>query len=729
MIETSFVKWINTFPNLSKTCQDISELSDGIILNEICVQIAPKYFDKESLRQDVLDNWVLKSENIRLLVDNLERFYTEELGITSSLNVDIDAISNSDSDEIAKLIESILHVTMESEDKNDYIENIMNLDQDTQNDLMIVIEKIQSQHQSTADHSKDFEEDNGSNIRSEDDEDIMNTSYTSHHHLNDNSSNSNSNNNNNDRITSLQSEVERLRKDKDDLQTDLDEIKIQLSNITGERDRITQDKEKTEEVCQNLHQSLIILQKELDQTMAQTASLSAMNDETIKREMAELHVQIEAKDKQLQELKKRYEESQKLSGENRSLKDEIDILREKVANAELTEEKLKKHQKKIEEIGDLRKKIKELEDQNDNYIQQTLDLEEQLTKSVSFKTQADSSKQQMSQLKIEITKLELSLKSMKEDRDKLAESFSVIELERNSLQSEVQNLRNTLADVQQENESKLLELQMNMNSDGGIGDQVIDSSTKERIARLERENKKLKEGSNDKVVELTSQLEEANTIKEELVKKVQELEIKSTSSAAVQNSTTTSTSTPGTPTLNQEQSSEIEALRLQLSESNSLAEETKRQLEETNLSLDEFKKQVVEMSQKQQSMEDNGDSEKFNEENSNLKSENERLEGYLRAARNIIKDLREKNKSNQNKDILLAEKDEYITKLERSCSQKTDINEQLMKQLKEGREESQREINLMLSAFLKLGLDLEQLKIQHNTSKEPRSFLNKKRAD
>ncbi|KAF2071390.1 hypothetical protein CYY_007284 [Polysphondylium violaceum] len=717
MIENSFVKWINTFPNLSKTCQDLPELSDGIILNEICVQLAPKYFDIESLRQDVLDNWVLKSENIRLLVENLERFYTEELGITTPLNVDIDSISNSDPQEIAKLVEYILHVTMESENKNDYIENIMTLDQDTQNDLMIVIEKIQSQHQSTADHSKDFED--GLSIgrtgddQDEDQEDIMNTSYTSHHQKDKD-----------DRVVNLESQVERLRKDKDDLQNDLDEIKIQLSNITNERDRITQDKEKTEEVCQNLHQSLIILQKELDQTMAQTASLSAMNDETIKREMAELHIQIEAKDKQLQDLKKRLDESQKLSSENRSLRDEIDILREKAANAELTEEKLKKHQKKIEEIGDLRKKIKELEDQNDNYIQQTLDLEEQLTKSVSFKSQADSTKQQMSSLKIEIAKLELSLKSMKEDRDKLSENFNAIELEKNSLESEVQNLRNTLSEVQQENESKLLELQMNLNSDGGIGDQVVDSSTKERIARLERENKKLKEGSNDQVVELTNQLEEANLIKEDLVKKVQELEVVITNNGS---------STPGnnnnssnTPTLNAEQSSEIEALRLQLAESNSLVESTKRQLEETNLSLDEFKKQVVEMSQKQQS---NESSEKFIEENTNLKSENDRLEGYLRAARNIIKDLREKNKSNQNKDLLLSEKDEYINKLENSIKQNGDVREQLMKQLKEGREESQREINLMLSAFLKLGLDLEQMKIQHNPSKEPRSFLNKKRGD
>ncbi|KAF2075734.1 hypothetical protein CYY_002977 [Polysphondylium violaceum] len=111
------------------------------------------------------------------------------------------------------------------------------------------------------------------------------------------------------------------------------------------------------------------------------------------------------------------------------------------------------------------------------------------------------------------------------------------------LDSQVQN---PLSEMQQENESKLLELQTNLNSDGGNGVHVVDSSSKESIAHLELENKKLKE------------------------------------EVAVQ-------------------SSEIEGLRLQLGESHFLFEE-----------------------------------------NTNLKNEIDKLEGYLRASRNIMKDQREK---------------------------------------------------------------------------------------
>ncbi|EGC38381.1 hypothetical protein DICPUDRAFT_71786, partial [Dictyostelium purpureum] len=104
----------------------------------------------------------------------------------------------------------------------------------------------------------------------------------------------------------------------------------------------------------------------------------------------------------------------------------------------------------------------------------------------------------------------------------------------------------------------------------------------------------------------------------------------------------------------------------------------------------------------------------------------ENLEDRLRASRNIIKDLREKLKAIRELEKVLQQKDEQISKYEVTLKNKTEMNEDLKKQLREGREESHREINLMLSAFLKIGLEMEQVK-QQNKNNEPRSFLNKKR--
>ncbi|KAN0024536.1 hypothetical protein ACTFIV_008944 [Dictyostelium citrinum] len=720
MIETSFIKWINSFKDLSNPIEDLKELSNGTIFNEICCQIAPKYFDIDSLRKDGLDNWIFREENIKNIVERVDEFYIEEMGLndqTSSINCE--EIANENVEEIILLIEAILGMAMESENNEAVIENILSLDQDTQNDLMVVVAKIQQSHQpNNVDNSKDGSilsqspSQNSNNIDSN-----INKSNSSNSNNNNNNNNNNSNNNRED-ILNLQNEIERLKREKQEIQNDLDESNIQLSNVTMDRDRITMDKQKTEEVCSSLHESIIGLQKQLDETMAQTTTMNALNDETYKTEINDLHMQVESKEKQLSELKKKVDEANRLANENRSLRDEIDILREKAANAEATEEKLKKHQKKIEEIGDLKKKIKELEDQNDSYIQQTLDLEEQLSKNNTYRTQADSGKQQISSLKIELAKLELSLKSAKEDRDKLSESLSTVELERDSLQSQVTNLRNTIDNQQQEYETKFIDLQSSISlnsggSGGGLGDEVVDGSTKERIARLERDNKRLKEVA-EKASELENQLEDANQSKELLTIQIKQLEEQK------QQPTTTSN--------NMVDSTEIESLKQQLKEKEKEISTLKRKLEESNLSLDENRRQLVELSQIP-TTQSPGDIEKL-QNYEILVKENDGLEGRLRAARNIIKDLREKHKANSNQETQLATKDEVIAKLESLVKKKTDINEDLRKQLEEGREESQREINLMLSAFLKIGLEMEQVKIQNiSSSKEPRSFLNKKRGD
>ncbi|KAK5578944.1 hypothetical protein RB653_008619 [Dictyostelium firmibasis] len=719
MIETSFLKWINSFQDLSSPIEDLKELSNGTIFNEICCQIAPKYFDIDSLRKDGLDNWIFREENIKNIVERVDEFYKEEMGLSDqTLSINCEEIANENVDEIILLIEAILGMAMESENNESVIENILSLDQDTQNDLMLVVAKIQESHKTnTVDNSKSFDKDE-SNLSQSPSQNSSN--IDGNNNINKNSSNNNNNNSNNnssrEEIINLQNEIERIKREKQDIQNDLDESNIQLSNVTMDRDRITQDKQKTEEVCSSLHESIIGLQKQLDETMAQTTTMNALNDETYKTEINDLHMQVESKEKQLSELKKKVDEANRLANENRSLRDEIDILREKAANAEATEEKLKKHQKKIEEIGDLKKKIKELEDQNDSYIQQTLDLEEQLSKNNTYRTQADSSKQQVSSLKIELAKLELSLKSAKEDRDKLTESLSTVELERDSLQSQVTNLRSTIDNQQQDYETKFIDLQssisLNSGGGGGLGDEVVDGSTKERIARLERDNKRLKEFA-EKASELENQLEDANQSKELMTIQIKQLEEQK------QQSTSNNSN-------NMVDSSELEALKQQLKEKEKEISTLKRKLEESNLSLDENRKQLVELSQRP-TTQSPGDIEKL-ENYDNLLKENDGLEGRLRAARNIIKDLREKHKSYSNQETQLATKDEVISKLESLVKKKTDINEDLRKQLEEGREESQREISLMLSAFLKIGLEMEQVKIQ-NISKEPRSFLNKKRGD
>jgi len=128
-----------------------------------------------SLKRASLNNWVLRKANIKLLLANVAAFYSEELNIacdTAHINIgtsrppphnshlllemhsgrsyqhDNDLavaellVKNEDSAEMINLIELILGAAIECENKKEYIQNIMLLDETSQRILMLFIERV-----------------------------------------------------------------------------------------------------------------------------------------------------------------------------------------------------------------------------------------------------------------------------------------------------------------------------------------------------------------------------------------------------------------------------------------------------------------------------------------------------------------------------------------------------------------------------------------------------------
>ncbi|EFA82446.1 hypothetical protein PPL_04871 [Heterostelium album PN500] len=89
-------------------------------------------------------------------------------------------------------------------------------------------------------------------------------------------------------------------------------------------------------------------------------------------------------------------------------------------------------------------------------------------------------------------------------------------------------------------------------------------------------------------------------------------------------------------------------------------------------------------------------------------SEIDKLEGYLRAARKMIKCHREKEKEFEAKEEKIAVQEEYIVKLEMRLAEKDERVDSLAKQIKEGKEAQERELNLILTAFSNTGVEFER---------------------
>ena len=98
-----------------------------------------------AIKRDTGDNYLLKAANIKKILSVLNEFYTLELGITETDLEVINANSiakEGNTSEILKLVELVLGAAVECENKKEYIENIMLLDETSQRDLMVIIERV-----------------------------------------------------------------------------------------------------------------------------------------------------------------------------------------------------------------------------------------------------------------------------------------------------------------------------------------------------------------------------------------------------------------------------------------------------------------------------------------------------------------------------------------------------------------------------------------------------------
>ncbi|KAL6952184.1 Protein Hook 3 [Sarracenia purpurea var. burkii] len=127
-----------------------------------------------------------------------------------------------------------------------------------------------------------------------------------------------------------------------------------------------------------------------------TATMDCLKEEIFKLETArdDYRVKLAMREKEMEELQVKFDSLQRAAAEARHLKDEVDILREDADKAEKLESTLKSYKKKLEELSELKREMKLLEEKNLNYVQQTLELEEELKKANVWRTQAEMYKKQ-----------------------------------------------------------------------------------------------------------------------------------------------------------------------------------------------------------------------------------------------------------------------------------------------------------------------------------------------
>ncbi|XP_015684673.1 protein Hook homolog 3, partial [Protobothrops mucrosquamatus] len=237
-------------------------------------------------------------------------------------------------------------------------------------------------------------------------------------------------------------------------------------------------------------------------------------------------IRCEELEKEIADLRQQNEELTNLAEEAQSLKDEMDVLRHSSDKVAKLESQVESYKKKLEDLGDLRRQVKLLEEKNTMYMQNTVSLEEELRKANAARSQLETYKRQVVELQNRLSeeskkadKLEFEYKMLKEKVDSFQKEKDRLRTERDSLKETIEEIRCIKAQEGQLTTSGLLPLEGQESSDS-LAAEIITPEIKEKLIRLQHENKvlKLKQevSDNERVALLQSLLDDANLRKNEL---------------------------------------------------------------------------------------------------------------------------------------------------------------------------------------------------------------------
>ncbi|NXC13442.1 HOOK3 protein, partial [Corythaeola cristata] len=383
----SFLPQIQTF-NVEAPCQTVEDLTNGVVMAQVLQKIDPAYFDENWLNRiktEVGDNWRLK-----ILGQQINDFILPDVNLIGE---------HADAAELGRMLQLILGCAVNCEQKQEYIQTIMMMEESVQHVVMTAIQEVCWDAHSLKKTTEELNEALATK------EEIA------------------------QRCHELDMQVAALQEEKSSL---LAENQILM-------DRLNQS-DSIEDPNSPAGRRHLQLQTQLEQLQEETFRLEAAKDD--------YRIRCEELEKEIAELRQQTEELTTLAEEAQSLKDEIDVLRHSSDKVAKLESQVESYKKKLEDLGDLRRQVKLLEEKNTMYMQNTVSLEEELRKANAARSQLETYKRQAVELQNRLSeeskkadKLDYECKRLKEKVDSLQKEKDRLRTERDSLKETIEELR------------------------------------------------------------------------------------------------------------------------------------------------------------------------------------------------------------------------------------------------------------------------------------------------
>ncbi|XP_023194061.1 protein Hook homolog 3 isoform X3 [Xiphophorus maculatus] len=492
----SLLTWIQTF-GVEAPCKTVEDLTSGVVMAQVLQKIDISYFNDTwitRIKPDAGDNWRLKVSNLKKILKAILDYYQEVLGqhINDFTLPDVNLIGeHSDAAELGRMLQLILGCAVNCEQKQEYIQTIMVMEESVQHVVMTAIQELMSKETAVTPGGNDSYVDLDRELKKTIEE--LNDALATKEEIAQ-------------RCRELDLQVAALQEEKSSL---LAENQVLMERLN--------QSDSIEDINSPAGRRHLQLQTQLEQLQEETFRLEAAKDD--------YRIRCEELEKELLDVKSQNEELTSLADEAQSLKDEMDVLRHSSDKVSKLEGTVEHYKKKLEDMGLLRRQIKLLEEKNTVLMQTNVSLEEELRKANAAKGQLETYKRQVVELQNRLSeeskkadKMEFEYKRLKEKVDSLQKEKDRMRTERDSLKETIEELHCVQAQEGQLT-SSLFPLGGNEGSDS-LAAEITTPEIREHLIRLQHENKMLKlaqEGSdNEKIALLQSLLEDANRRKSEL---------------------------------------------------------------------------------------------------------------------------------------------------------------------------------------------------------------------
>ena len=682
----NLIKWLDTF-DLEAPHSTAEDISDGVALADVLAQIAPEWFTaawKAKIKTDVNSNWRLKVSNLKKIVEAIMEYYIECLNQQLSGYIKPDATKigeHCDNYELRRLLQLILGCAVNCNQKQQYITKIMGMEETVQQAIMQSIQELESNM-----HGPRLSLGTSLNFESFDIADGTQQRL----------------------LAELQATVDM----KEQLAQKCHELDQQLSLLQEEKAALVTENKKLQERLdefENPEESGSILKYS-----SLRKQVVALKDELFKVETSrdDYRLKVELLEKEVLELQSRQEDLQKAADEANHLKDEIDALRETADKVSKYEQTIESYKKKMEDLSDLRRQVKILEDKNLEYLESKIDYEEESKRTVILRNHLEVCKQQLAEahhkldeqtnkcdkLEFEGKKMEAKLSTLQRERDRLI-------VERDALKETNEELKCT--------QLQAVENVAKPSTDSTVTNtEMVPLEIKEKLLCLQHENKMLKlkqKGNEDKLPTVQALLEDSeerlNILRDKNRKanqRIIELENRLEEALGSQSSGDNKTDT----NLGQK----ITQLQDELGKVQAEKERLVLQVEERENTLQAQKQKVFALQEKLTRREyDNAALE-------------ERYKKYVEKAKSVIKSLDPKQNNSSPNEVAV---------LRNQILEQRKIMEDMERSLKESKLIKEMEEKLMISAFHRLGLTCHREAIDQRlaalSSGPGQSFLSRQR--